>query len=38
MVAGRAENLKDGVAVAKKSIESGEAKSRLERLIAVSNA
>jgi anthranilate phosphoribosyltransferase len=38
MVAGRAENLKDGVAVAKKSIESSEAKSRLERLIAVSNA
>jgi anthranilate phosphoribosyltransferase len=38
VVAGRAENLKEGVAVAKKSIDSGEAKSRLERLIAVSNS
>jgi anthranilate phosphoribosyltransferase len=38
VVAGRAENLKDGVAVAKKSIDSGDAESRLERLVSISNS
>jgi anthranilate phosphoribosyltransferase len=38
VVAGRAETLKDGVGLAKKSIDSGDAKGRLERLVAVSNA
>jgi anthranilate phosphoribosyltransferase len=38
VVAGRAKELKDGVAVATKSIDSGEAEGRLERLIAVSNS
>jgi anthranilate phosphoribosyltransferase len=38
VVAGRAETLKDGVALAKKSVDSGDAKGRLERLVAVSNA
>jgi anthranilate phosphoribosyltransferase len=38
VVAGRAENLKDGVAVATKSLDSGEAEGRLDRLIHVSNA
>ena len=37
-VAGRAKDLKQGVATARKSIESGAARHRLERLIAVSNA
>jgi anthranilate phosphoribosyltransferase len=37
VVAGRAENLKDGVAVATKSLDSGEAEGRLDRLIHVSN-
>jgi anthranilate phosphoribosyltransferase len=37
VIAGRAENLKDGVALAKKSIDAGAAKSRLERLVTVSN-
>ncbi|MFL5000893.1 MAG: anthranilate phosphoribosyltransferase [Xanthobacteraceae bacterium] len=38
VVAGRAENLKDGVAVATKSLDSGEAEGRLDRLVHVSNA
>jgi anthranilate phosphoribosyltransferase len=38
VVAGRAEDLKEGVALASKSIDSGEAEGRLDRLIAVSNA
>ncbi len=38
IVAGRAKDLKDGVALAARSIESGEAEGRLDRLIAVSNA
>ncbi|HEY4774542.1 MAG TPA: anthranilate phosphoribosyltransferase [Xanthobacteraceae bacterium] len=38
VVAGAAADLKKGVALAKKSIESGEAEERLGRLIAVSNA
>ena len=38
VVAGTAADLKEGGALAKKSIESGEAQGRLDRLIAVSNA
>jgi anthranilate phosphoribosyltransferase len=38
VVAGRAESLKEGVAVAAKTIDSGEAEGRLDRLILVSNA
>jgi len=38
VVAGRVENLKEGVAVSAKSIDSGEAEGRLDRLILVSNA
>ena len=38
VVAGRAKELKQGVALAAKSIDSGEAEGRLDRLIAVSNA
>jgi anthranilate phosphoribosyltransferase len=38
VVAGRAKDLKDGVALAAKSVDSGEAEGRLDRLIAVSNA
>ena len=38
VVAGRADALKDAVALAAKSIDSGEAEARLRRLIAVSNA
>ncbi len=38
VIAGAATDLKDGVAVAKKSIDSGEAEGRLDRLIAVSNS
>jgi anthranilate phosphoribosyltransferase len=38
VVAGRAKELKDAVALAEKSIDSGEAEGRLKRLIAVSNA
>jgi anthranilate phosphoribosyltransferase len=38
IVAGKAENLKDGVALATKAIDSGEAEGRLDRLIAVSCA
>ena len=38
IVAGKAKDLKDGAALAAKSIDSGEAEGRLDRLIAVSNA
>ena len=38
IVAGRAKELKEGAALAAKSIDSGEAEGRLDRLIAVSNA
>ena len=38
IVAGKAKTLKEGVALAAKSIDSGEAEGRLDRLIAVSNA
>jgi anthranilate phosphoribosyltransferase len=38
VVAGRARTLKEGVALAEKSLNSGEAEGRLDRLIAVSNA
>ena len=37
-VAGKANDLKDGVAMAAKSIDSGAAKDRLDKLVAVSNA
>jgi len=37
MVAGRAKDLADGIALARTSIDSGEAEGRLDRLIAVSN-
>ena len=38
IVAGKAKDLKEGAALAGKSIDSGEAEGRLDRLIAVSNA
>ncbi|HEY0438793.1 MAG TPA: anthranilate phosphoribosyltransferase [Xanthobacteraceae bacterium] len=38
VVAGRASDLKQGVAMAYRSIDSGEAEGRLDRLIAISNA
>jgi anthranilate phosphoribosyltransferase len=38
IVAGKAKDLKQGAALAVKSIESGEAEGRLDRLISVSNA
>ena len=38
IVAGKAEDLRQGATLAAKSIESGEAEGRLDRLIAVSNA
>ena len=38
MVAGRAKELKQAVAMAEKSIDSGEADARLKRLVAISNA
>jgi anthranilate phosphoribosyltransferase len=37
VVAGRASDLQGGILIAKKSIDSGEAEGRLERLIAISN-
>ena len=37
VVAGRARDLKDGAMLASKSVESGEAEGRLDRLIAISN-
>ena len=38
MVAGRASDLKQAVALAQTSVDSGEARKRLQRLVAVSNA
>jgi anthranilate phosphoribosyltransferase len=38
VVAGRAKELKQAVALAEKSVDSGEADARLQRLIKVSNA
>jgi len=38
IIAGKAKNLKEGAVLAAKSIDSGEAEGRLDRLIAVSNA
>jgi anthranilate phosphoribosyltransferase len=38
VVADRAKDLKNGVALARKSVDSGEAEGRLDRLIAISNA
>jgi anthranilate phosphoribosyltransferase len=38
IVAGLAKDLKSGVAIAQKAIDSGEAEGRLDRLIAISNA
>lgn len=38
LVAGRAKDLKEGVALAQKSIDTGTAKNCLDRLVAVSNA
>jgi anthranilate phosphoribosyltransferase len=38
LVAGKAENIKDAAALAAKSIESGAAKARLDKLVRVSNA
>jgi anthranilate phosphoribosyltransferase len=38
VVAGRAKDVKDGVALAQKSIDSGEAEGRLDRLVHISNA
>jgi anthranilate phosphoribosyltransferase len=37
VVAGKAKDLKEGVALATKSVDSAEAEGRLDRLIAVSN-
>jgi anthranilate phosphoribosyltransferase len=37
VVAGKAKDIKQGAAIAAKSIESGEAEGSLDRLIAVSN-
>ena len=37
VVAGKAKDIKEGAALAAKSVDSGEAKKRLDRLIAVSN-
>ena len=38
IVAGSAKDLKDGAALAAKSLDTGEAEGRLDRLVAVSNA
>ena len=38
VVAGKAKDLKEGIAVATKSLDSAEAEARLDRLIAISNA
>jgi anthranilate phosphoribosyltransferase len=38
VVAGRVKDLKEGASVAAKSLDSGAAKDRLDRLVAVSNA
>src|SRR5262249_53277378 len=38
MVAGKAKDLKDGIGIATKALESGEAEGRLDRLVKISNA
>jgi anthranilate phosphoribosyltransferase len=38
VVAGKAKDLKEGIAIATKSVDSAEAEGRLDRLIAISNA
>src|SRR6185295_7375203 len=38
MVAGKAKDLREGIAIATKSVDSAEAEGRLDRLIAISNA
>jgi anthranilate phosphoribosyltransferase len=38
IVAGRAKDLKEGAAIAVKSLDSGDAAGRLDRLVKVSNA
>jgi anthranilate phosphoribosyltransferase len=38
VVAGRAKDLKEGVAIATKALDTGEAEGRLERLKAISNS
>jgi anthranilate phosphoribosyltransferase len=38
VVAGKAKDLKEGVAIATKAVDSAEAEGRLDRLVAVSNA
>jgi anthranilate phosphoribosyltransferase len=38
MVAGRAKDLKEAVALAQTAIDSGEADARLKRLVSISNA
>jgi anthranilate phosphoribosyltransferase len=38
IVAGRAKDLKAAIALAEKSVDSGEAENRLQRLIKISNA
>jgi anthranilate phosphoribosyltransferase len=38
VVAGRAKNLKEGVALGLKSLDTGAAASKLKRLVAVSNS
>jgi len=38
LVAGKAKDLKEGLAVATKSLDSGEAEGRLDRLVKISNA
>jgi anthranilate phosphoribosyltransferase len=38
VVAGAAKDIKEGMTLAQKSLESGAAKAKLDRLIAVSNA
>jgi anthranilate phosphoribosyltransferase len=37
VVAGKAKDIKEGTQLAAKSVDSGEAKKRLDRLVAVSN-
>ena len=38
IVAGKAKDLKDGIAIATKALDSGEAEGRLDRLVKISNA
>ena len=37
VVAGKAKDIKEGVKLAAQSVDSGEAKKRLEKLVAISN-